>query len=187
VGFTLLALQQVNLNQFGLDRAGLTLQLLAPVSDRDLVLGKAAGGALLAASSALLCIVPAALIAPGGSPWLWLAVAACGAWGYLMLAPLAAILSALFPKRADLSKLGRAGNPHAAAEILGFLFLAVLPIPPAATMGLALVLTESPALAFAIAAGWAVVAALLSLPLFRLAVRLVAARRENLAMVAERG
>ena len=57
---------------------------------------------------------------------------------------------------------------------------------PAAALALgALFLAESPALAFLLVAGWAVVAAALSIPLFRLAERLLAQRRENLALVAQ--
>jgi hypothetical protein len=186
-GFTLLSLQQVVLNQFALDRAGLSMQLLSPLTDRELVVGKAAGGAILGASAALLCIVPAVIVAPAGSLWLWLAVGAAAVGAYLLMAPVAAILSTLFPKRADLSKLGRAGNPHAAAEIIGFLFYLALPLPPVVATALALLLFESPRLAFLLMAGWALVCLLLAWPLFRLAIWLLGNRRENIAMVVERG
>src|SRR5262249_36393194 len=42
-GMSLLSLQKMILNQFAIDRAGFTMQVLSPVSARDLVKGKAAG------------------------------------------------------------------------------------------------------------------------------------------------
>ena len=47
LGITLLSLGPLSLNQFACDGAGLTLQTLMPISDRELLIGKAVGGALV--------------------------------------------------------------------------------------------------------------------------------------------
>jgi len=185
VAFAFMTLEASTLNQFAMDRSGLTLEFLAPVSDRDLIRGKAAGGAILAAIRALLCYLAALIIAPGGSPLLWLAVPAGGAAVFFLLAPCGAIISALLPKTMDVGRIGMAGKPHPVASFLGMLCI-VAGAGPAVALALgALMFLESPALALLLVAGWAAVAAALSLPLFRLAESLLARRRENLALVAQ--
>jgi hypothetical protein len=185
VAFAFMTLEASTLNQFAMDRAGLTLEFLAPVSDRDLIRGKAAGGAILAASRALLCYLAALIIAPGGSPFLWLAVIAGGAAVFFLLAPGGAIISALLPKTTDVGRIGKGGKPHPVASFLGMLCIAAGAGPAVGLVLGALFLFESPALAFLLVAGWAAVAAAISLPLFRLAESLLAQRRENLALVAQ--
>lgn len=185
VAFAFMTLEASMLNQFAMDRSGLTLEFLAPVSDRDLILGKAAGGAILAAVRALLCYLAAVIVAPGGSLFLWLAVPAGGAAVFFLLAPCGAIISALLPKTMDVGRIGQAGKPHPAASFLGMLCIAAGAGPAVALALGALLLLESPALALLLVTGWAAVAAALSLPLFRLAESLLARRRENLALVAQ--
>ena len=182
---TLLTLEAAVLNQFALDRSGLTLEFLSPISDRELIRGKAAGAAVLALSRAAPCGLVAWLLAPGGSPFLWMAAIASAAAAFLLLAPGGAIVSSLLPKTMDAGRIGREGKPDFWASLLGMLFVA-LGAGPAILLGLgALLLCKSPALAFLCSAGWAVLCAAISLPLFRLAERLLAGRRENLALVAQ--
>jgi hypothetical protein len=183
--FCLLTLEPATLNQFAMDRAGLTLEFLAPVSDRELILGKMAGTAFLGASRGLLCYLTALVAVPGGSPWLWLAVPVAGAAVFLLLAPAGAILSALFPKASDIGRLGQAGKPHPAASALGMLCLLAGAGPAAAAALVAGGFLKRPALAFLLVTGWALLAALISVLLLRAAERLLARRRENLALVAQ--
>jgi hypothetical protein len=182
---TLLTLEAAVLNQFALDRSGLTLEFLSPISDRELIRGKAAGAAILAVSRAVPCGVIALLLAPGGSPFLWMAGIASAAAAFLLLAPGGAIVSALLPKTMDAGRIGREGKPDFWASLLGMLFIAI-GAGPAILLGLgALLFFKTPVLAFLCSAGWAVLCAAISVPLFRLAERLLAARRENLALVAQ--
>jgi hypothetical protein len=182
---TLLTLEAAVLNQFALDRSGLTLAFLSPISDRELIRGKAAGAAILAVSRAAPCGLIALLLAPGGSPFLWMAGIASAAAAFFLLAPGGAIVSTLLPKTMDAGRIGREGKPDFWASLLGMLFIAI-GAGPAILFGLgALLFFESPALAFMGSAGWAVLCAAISIPLFRLAERLLAARRENLALVAQ--
>src|SRR5206468_8377902 len=89
----LLTLEPATLNQFAMDRAGLTLEFLSPVSDRDLIRGKAAAAAILGGSRGLCCYLIALVTAPGGSPFYWLAALAAGGAVFLLLASGGAILS----------------------------------------------------------------------------------------------
>ena len=185
IAFAMMTLETSALNQYAMDRAGLTLEFLAPVSDRDLVRGKAAGGAILAASRAFLCYLAALIIAPGGSFFLWLAAAVGGGAIFLLLAPGGAILSALLPKTVDLGRIGNAAKPHPAASFLGMLCVAMGAGPTIALVLGAVFFLESPAAAFLLVVAWTAVAAVVSRLLFRLAERLLSQRRENLALVAQ--
>lgn len=185
VVFSVLTLESVILNQFASDRAGLTLEFLAPMSDRDLLRGKAAGGAILVGSRTLLCFAAAGAIAPGGPILLWPAALLAGVAVFLVMAPVGAILSTLFPKASDLNRLGQAGKPHPIAELLGMAGILLATGPAVLLVFLALFVFKSPALALLLVSGWVVAAAGFSIPLFRLAERLLGRRRENLAMVAQ--
>jgi len=180
-----LTLEGVILNQFAVDRAGLTLQFLAPISDADLLKGKAVGGAFLAGSRALLCFMAAAVVAPGRPLLLWPAALLAGCAVYLLLAPAGAIVSTLLPKAADMNRIGQAGKPHPAASILGFLVILTAAAPAVGLALVAMLLLKSAALALTFLAGWALLCALISIPLYRLAEKLLARRRENLALVAQ--
>jgi hypothetical protein len=171
--FTFYAMHAISMNFFGSDRSGLTLQLLVPVSDRELVRGKLVG---FAAATA---------VAHTGPPAYWLTVV-CGAGATLFLvSPVAVWCSALFPVASDLSKTGAAGNPHPFALIAGTLSTALFALPTVAILALAEFWLKSPAAALLMAGVWMVVAAAIGLPLVNLASRAVGARRENLALVAQ--
>src|SRR5262249_21110790 len=86
------------MNQFAVDRAGCTLALLPPLSDREYLKGKAVGNALIAVPPALLCVAASWMLFPGG-PWpFWLAIPIGIVATCLVVSPVAAILSALFPR-----------------------------------------------------------------------------------------
>jgi hypothetical protein len=176
----LYAAQAFTLNQFASDRAGLTLEFLAPIRDVDLVRGKTVGCAVLTFAGATISFLCAWLVAPGGSPWLWIATLAGGAATFLATSPLAAWLSIVLPIASDLSKTGMAGNPHSLALVAGSFAIAVAATPAVAILGL---LPPEPA-CFAMAI-WLAMVFGVSVPGLSLAARAIGARRENLALVAQ--
>jgi len=185
VFFAMMTLEGTLLNQFAMDRAGLTLAFLSPISDRDLILGKAAAGAFLVASRALPAMLVAALMVPGGSVFLWLALPFMALALYAWMAPLGAILSAIFPRPVNAGKIVKQNQPHAMASILGMIGNLVAVVPAMGLAGVALFLLQSPALVLLFVMLYAGLALLLSTLLLRVAARVLARRRENLALVAQ--
>jgi hypothetical protein len=183
--FSVIALQPFLFNQFATDRGGLALEFLSPVSDLDLVRGKAAAMFLLWGLTLLLSVFAGGLATRSMPLWAWGAAALASASMFALLAPAAAMLSALFPKPSDLGRIGRAGNPHPTAGILGTLLLLTLAAPPAGLAALGLLWLKSPAVALALLTGWAALAVAGGSALLRSAAAVVARRRENLALVAQ--
>jgi hypothetical protein len=185
LGVTLLSLGPLSLNQFAADGAGLTLQALAPISDRELLVGKAAGGALVLAGPALFVLAIGIVISPSTPIALWLALLLGTAATYACVAPMNAVLSAIFPRKVNLASIGRDSNPHQAANFLGFLLLLVAAAPAAAAAAAGLMLFQSQAIALLLVGLWAAAAIAVSSIAFRGIERLLAARRENLLFVAQ--
>jgi hypothetical protein len=183
--FTFISLERILLNQFAVHGAGFTLQALAPLSERDLVWGKMVGCAILGAMAYGIFLVFLVPMSGGIHPAPLLACVLGAASAYLLFAPLAAVLAAIFPKAADLTRMGSASNPHAIANVVGFLTGNALCAPPVALYFYGAVLRKSPALGCGLVAGWAAVTCALSVPLVRLAAATLAGRRENVAMVAQ--
>jgi hypothetical protein len=183
--FTFYAMHAISMNLFGSDRAGLTLQLLVPVSDRELVRGKLVGFAAVIGTGTAVCLVAAAAVAHTGSLSYWLAVLLGAGATFLLVSPLAIWCSALFPVASDLSKTGAGGNPHPFAMIAGTFGTALCSLPTVVILALAEFWLKSPAAALLMAAAWLAVAAAVGVPLVNLASRAVGARRENLALVAQ--
>jgi len=184
---TLVSLQPVLMNQFAVDGAGLTLQFLIPTSDRDLVRGKILGCALLSGISLLLCLAGAVAVGPGGSPWNWLAMLLVCLSAFVLLAPACCLVSAIFPKRSNLNRLGRAGDPHGVAGMIGLALTALALAPPVLLYAIGTVLMRSALQALWMVGVWCIVALALALPTMYLAERAVARRRENLFLVATEG
>ena len=112
----------IALNQFAIDKGGLTRVLLSPLSDREYLAGKAVGNALIGALPSLFCLVAAYLYCqePGrrrrGQHCRSRLLSV-----YCLVAPAAAIFSALFPRVVDLNSIGRASNAHGLSALLGML------------------------------------------------------------------
>ena len=183
--FGLYALQAFHLNQFASDRAGLSLNFLAPISERELVKGKAVGGAVMYAASVGLCVVCTAFASGGGPTIAWLSVLLGAAATYVLLVPMAAALSATLPRTADLSKTGPGGNPHGLAVLIGTFATMLLSTP----IGMVLVFVHdrggSPGIAAAILLLWLVFAVGAAKVTLGPVSRIVAERRENLGLVAQ--
>ena len=176
-GVCLLAILPIAMNQFAIDGAGLTLALLSPLRDLDLLVGKAIGNAIIAAAPATLCVTLALVLFPAGDPALW----ACLPLGltavYLLVAP------AAFPRAVDLNRIGRGSNAHGAAGLLGMIAFAVSAAPPSIIVLVATRLMGNSWLAPLMLLGWCVLAAAVSALLFRPVAALFASRKENLLMI----
>ena len=181
----LLSFQPILLNTYAVDRAGLTLQFLIPASEQDLVCGKIAGGALLTALATIPSLILVALVTREGPLALWLAVILGSIATYLVLGPVFAMLSALFPKAADLSSLGTKGNCNQLAGLVATLLIPAMLSPVAILVLAGQFLWGNLYAGVGLVAGWVVVAALLSLPLTHMAAALLAKRRENVSLVAQ--
>lgn len=183
--FSLLSLQKIMMNLFAIDGAGLTLQLLAPISDRELIVGKTAAIGLLYSASLVFYLGVAFLVFPGASPGLWLAATLFGVSTYVLYAPFALMLSALFPKAADLSRIGKSGSPNQLAAFVGFLIVMPVIAPPLSLAGVLLWLTDSPAWVLGALGLWTILTVVVSIFLLRLCEAILESRRENLGLTAQ--
>lgn len=179
----LLSILPMAMNQFAVDRAGLTMALLSPLKDEELLAGKAAGNLLVTLPPILVCILAAALVFPGGPLPLWLSLAPGLLSVYLLVAPVAAISSAVFPRAVDLNSIGRGSNAHGAAGFIGMIAFFVAGVPPFLLALLATRGLDRPWLAPALMVAWCVAAYVIARLLFVPARRIFASRRENLALI----
>ncbi len=185
VVFSLYSLLAFVMNLFGSDRAGLTLQLLAPISARELAWGKLLGCGLLFSTAMAICLVAALIVAPVGSPYYWMAAILGAMATFLLLGPVAVWLSALFPLASDLSKTGSGGNAHSVPTLAGTFLVLLLAAPAALIVAAAQFWFKQPALALVGVAAWLVFALCVSVPFVNLAARTITARKENLALTAQ--
>ncbi|MFN7970750.1 MAG: hypothetical protein U0166_00105 [Acidobacteriota bacterium] len=185
ISLTMLSAVGIMVNQLAADRSGLTLSLLAPLTDIDIVIGKAAAFASLTGASALLIAIPTFVLLPGDPLSLWMALPVAFLSAYLPIAPIAAILSAVLPRATAREDLPGATKPHELAAFAGFFLPMLFSGPPAGIMLHAVRVAHRPALALLTLSIWLVLSAAISIPLFALAASTVGARRENLALVAQ--
>ena len=129
--FTLYSLHAVSMNLFGSDRAGLTMQLLVPLSNRELAWGKVAGFAMIILTGLVICLSASLAVARSGPPAYWIATLLGGAAAFILICPVALWMSALFPVASDLSKTGGGGNPHPVPMIVGTLCTVLFAAPAA--------------------------------------------------------
>jgi hypothetical protein len=181
----LLTLQPLWFNQFATDREGLSLLFSSPLSNRQIVEGKALACGMLFATFFLLCLVACLIVFPGGSPFLWLAAVANALSSFLLMSPLAAALSALLPRAADLNRMGSKGNAHPLAGLVASLASLAVLAPGTLLAAGGRFLGGSDLLGFTAAAVFSAFTVLLAAPLHRLAGAALDRRRENLAMVAQ--
>jgi hypothetical protein len=180
----LIAIVPLAMNQFAVDRAGLTLVLLSPLDTRTLLAGKAIGNALIAAIPAAGCLVAAMLLFRDGHPALWLCIPLTLIATYLVVAPVAATLSAVFPRAVDMNSVGQGSNAHGGAGLLGTLAFLAAGAPCLLLVLLATRLVGRPGLAPLFLLVWTAVCAGAGALLFRVAAAVFDRRREALGMVA---
>jgi hypothetical protein len=183
--FSLYSLQAFSMNLFGADRAGLTLQLLSPIRDRELAWGKVIGCGLIFGVAIAFCLIASVAVAPSGSPLMWLAVFLAAVATYLLLSPIFVWLSALFPLASDLSKTGSGGNPHSLPMLVGTFLVLFVAAPAAVVVLVAEFWWKQPALGLAAMVVWLLISAMIGVPSVNLASRAIGARRENLALTAQ--
>jgi hypothetical protein len=181
VVMSILTLMPLSLNQFAIDKAGFTRQMLSPLSIRDLLWGKSVGNALIALIPASFGIVVPALMFRGTPPHYWMALVFIAMSTYVLLAPLAALLSAFFPKTVDLNSIGNSGNAHQAAGLLGMLGFAACAAPGVLLALAAVKWLHRGDLLLPLLLGWLFVALGISYLLFFPVARFVDSRRETLA------
>jgi hypothetical protein len=182
--FTLLSLQPILINIFAIDASGLTLQLLSPIGVRDLLVGKWVGGGLLTAISTVLCFVAGIALDPSGSPLLWIAAALITASLFMVFGPVGMLLSLIFPKVADLSRMGKDGNPQPIAAFISTFLVPLLLVPPGVVLAVTLLLLKSVLLTLLAAVLWFAISVAVGVVLLRRLVGLFERRRENLLLVA---
>jgi hypothetical protein len=178
-----MAVLPIAMNQFAIDNAGLTLALLSPLSDREYLTGKAVGNGLIAALPIVVSLLLCRLVLPGGSAALWASIPLALVATYFLVAPAAAIFSALFPRVVDLNSIGRGSNAHGLAGLLGMLTFVTAAAPALLIALAATSWLDQPALAPALLLAWCAVSYAIGQALFILARRIFAHRRENLAML----
>jgi hypothetical protein len=186
VVFGFYSMQAFTMNMFGSDRSGLTLQLLAPVSDRHLAWGKVYGCWLILCAGLVVTFAASVAVAPSGSPYYWLAVFVGAFAMYMSLSPITVWLSALFPQASDLTKTGSGGNPHPLPMFVGTFLVLLAALPNALIILIVDVWwKQQPILALAGVTIWALLISAIAIPLVNLSSRAVGARRENLALIAQ--
>ncbi|HXW08822.1 MAG TPA: hypothetical protein VD833_26565 [Vicinamibacterales bacterium] len=178
----LLAIIPFAMNQFAIDGAGLTLVLLSPVRDEDYLAGKAIANGAIAGAPALFCVIAAYLLFPAGHPALWASIPLGIASTYLLVAPAAAALSALFPRPVNLNSIGRDSNAQGLAGLAGVLATIAAGVPALLIWLACARLLNRPALLPLCLAVWVVIAFGLSRLAFRAVSALLRRRRENLAV-----
>jgi hypothetical protein len=180
---SLLAILPLAMNQFAIDRAGLTLAFLSPLDDRDLLRGKAVGNGIIIGLPSLVCVAGSALFFRAGAVALWISVPVGLMATYMLVAPLGAALSAVFPRAVDLNSIGRGSNAHGLAGFVGFVALTAA---GALSLGLALLtinILDRPSWTPLVMAAWCATCAVISHVLFVPVRALLSRRRENLALL----
>ena len=181
---SLISILPIAMNQFAVDRAGLTLALLSPLTDGEYLAGKAVGNGLIAAAPASLSVMASMALFPTGSPALWAAIPFGLLAIYFLVAPAAAAFSALLPRVVDLNSVGRGSNAHGLAGLLGLLTFLAAAVPCVLLVLLAIKWLDRPALAPVFLLAWCAAAYAVGRLLFVPARRVFSRRRENLAMLA---
>jgi hypothetical protein len=170
-------------NMFALQGSGLILELLLPLGECRLAAGKAIAIGAVVAAGLLLALLPPAVLSPTTSPAIWLAMWIAGLAAYAAASPVAMVVSALLVKPIDLSRIGRAGQPHGLASLIYLLGTVAAAAPAAGLILLALHALNAPWAAPPLVLAYAVVAVLAARAVAPVTERVIASRRENLALV----
>jgi hypothetical protein len=118
---------------------------------------------------------------PLGRMAYWPALLLAALATYSLMAPAAALFSALFPKTVDLNSIGNASNAHQAAGLLGMLAFAAAAAPPALLWVASVQMLRRPELVPVVLGAWCLIAIAVSYFLFIPVAKFVESRRESLA------
>jgi hypothetical protein len=177
----LLSIMPIAMNQFAIDRAGLTLALLLPLDTRQILTGKAVANGIIVFVPMLLCMAIALALFPEGPAALWISLPLGLLATYLLVVPVAAALSAIFPRAVDLNSIGSRSNPHGVAGTLGLFSFGAASLPPS-FLAMFTIAFERIGLTPLLVGGWCLVALILSKVLLNAVAVLFDKRRENLAL-----
>jgi hypothetical protein len=103
---------------------------------------------------------------------------------FLIFVPIAVLVSLVFHKAADLSRMGKDGNPQPIAGFIAFLAVPLLLIPPGLLAAATLLVAKSVLLTASAALFWFGISLVIYMVSMRGLVRLFERRRENLLLVA---
>ncbi|HSR53239.1 MAG TPA: hypothetical protein VLV83_20640 [Acidobacteriota bacterium] len=181
----LLNSQQVLFNQFGIDRSGLTLQFLSPLTPRHIVLGKLAANGFLVFLTLLGGLLGAVIFNPSGNIFMWLAVPVITLSAFLLLGPAASLLSIFLPHGADLGQWGKKGNPHPTAAFIGVLLIGPSLGPPLALFAVGILFWKNLALAWTALLIWTLFSLLIAWGLTEFASHMLRSRWESLSLTAQ--
>ena len=184
VVMSFLTIVQLWMNQFAIDKAGLTMLSLQPLTSAQILRGKMAGAALLVAALSAIPIFAGLVIGASVSAAYWSMLAVGAVAAFAVLAPLAALLSAFFPKHVDMSSIGSKSNAHPAAGLLGGLLIAASAAPAVGAAMLGINYLKNPTAALGLAGLWLLIALGLHALLWKAAVAVFERRRESLIAVA---
>jgi hypothetical protein len=118
---------------------------------------------------------------PLGKAAYWPALLLAAVSTYALMAPAAALFSALFPKTVDLNSIGNASNAHQAAGLLGMLAFVVAAAPAALLWAASTQMLRRPDLVPVALGLWCLAALAISYFLFIPVAKFVESRRESLA------
>ena len=166
--FTFYAMHAISMNLFGSDRAGLTMQLLAPVTDRELAWGKIVGFAAVIGAGVAVCLAASVAVAHTGALPYWIAVFLGTVATFFLVSPVAIWFSAMFPVASDLSKTGSAGNAHPFPMIVATLCTVLFAFPTIVAFA-AGVLVQVGARGAAADGTWLAIAVAIGIPLVNVA------------------
>ncbi|MDQ3170020.1 MAG: hypothetical protein M3Q55_07790 [Acidobacteriota bacterium] len=175
---------QLWMNQFAIDRAGLTMLCLQPLSNAEILRGKMAGAAALVGGIALLPFGLGLVIGARVPAAYWTVLVLSALAAFAVIAPVAALLSTYFPKHVDLTSIGQRSNAHPAAGFLGGILTAAAAAPGVGAGILGFRVMDSAVAAIGLAAAWLVVAVVLHWMLWKLAVAAFENRRDALVAAA---
>ncbi len=184
VAMAFLTMVQLWMNQFAIDKAGLTMLCVQPLTSSQILRGKMAGAATLIAALAALPIAAGLIVGAQSPPAYWIVLVIGSIAAFLVIAPFAVMLSAVFPKHVDLASIGQKSNAHATAGFLGMLvmFGAAAPGIGAAIAGFRYF--QSATTAIALVSAWLGIALVLHWIFWKAAVAIFDRRRESLMAVA---
>ncbi|HUF24890.1 MAG TPA: hypothetical protein VMN81_12235 [Vicinamibacterales bacterium] len=184
VAMAFLTVVQLWMNQFAVDKAGLTMLCLQPLTTRQLLRGKMAGAAVLILGIVALPLAAGLLLGSERSAAHWIVLVLGAVAAFVLIAPLAAILSAVFPKHVDMGSIGQKSNAHPAAGLAGGLLIFASGGPAVAAGLVGFRHFQSGGTAVGLASAWLAVALLLHWVFWKVAVRTFDNRRETLIAVA---
>ena len=174
----------IALNQFAIDKGGLTLRP-ALATERSRVSRREGGRQRAHWRTALALLPRCRLSRPARNPDAGVVGSNAGgaSLGVCLVAPAAAIFSALFPRVVDLNSIGRASNAHGLSALLGMLTFVAAAAVTAAIAGAATSWFRSAGVTLLILTAWCAMCFVIGRLLFVPTCRIFARRRDNLGML----